>query len=1174
MERSVDFMTDEEVLAEANTVFFYDNLDSEDFITDPDVARRMLQDYYDAIDNPEEAALDYDLYKKGGEIGRNVHIVNEGVEFNRSKYPAIFGDFDSDGNANIDDAYPLDSNRKGQVEPVRLEKTFQYLLDVKDELDKVMHSAIDKIDDKAPVTADVYARTKTPYSIVKKLVEKRMLDPKRGLQDLIGTTIAVNTHKQLEELRDKIKDGLLGNVMDYDDYYKSPKAGYMAHHFIVRYKDVPVEIQLKTKAMKKLHEISHEFYKEGTLNPAGTLRMSKLIMKADKGDKKAKKEVSEIFSDQSKIRSILSNKKKAGGILSPAEEKDIDIYDMVYAKGGLTPSKAKEILEDGTAHGKPLTEKQRRYMYTVSRGTNKKEMGGKINEDIRGTIFADSWETILDEIKQKYVWGKHISHEKDCTLKADRFGCNHYFFSAHRDIGGRVYNLNQLRKVLKDEYGIESGFGKLSGWKNGLKVQGDQLVGMQLYEQGGTVENVLEGYPYVVVVDGKQVSGWDYYNDAIKDGIFEGQLIADLDIEDEYYIEIPFFGDEAMSLDEIGDVYIDSDEEDRERIIRELYGKYGTGISSKEYSIIVRNKDDYHYDESYEETDDLYYEKGGEVVTEMNYGDPVIYKDRQYYIHVRDGKAGIADLSHGAWGSDYPFFHPDWSKVKTMNGKPISKNLKVRGASKFAKGGEVSKKKDLKTEQDSYHTLKKYFITFHTDTTSDEYSNFNPFDEDDARSMFDILGVGDYHDGKFSVELSVKEDSYRHIGGEDFPSEDYPVEDYYDDEDIYELIEEGELDTIEYKDIEAVNQSSDDLLEQVEDWARSEYGNSWSGYWNVDIDDDGSCIQLRIKDHSANPANRSKSYCGRLLSVVIANKNATTRWVGHNANELYFDSDDDFEYVTSSIKDELEHLENWLTDSSYAKGGEIDYKAQEYIDMLDALNYDPRYPEKKPRMKKYADILLNEYNIEYMPEKIRYAEDIETLKQYVGTSQAVTSKGLPLTIDAYLNSNLARTLQVDAYLGDNLVGRAGFSIDSKIGQLRVGGAIVNGDYRRQGVYRSLVDFMAKVADENNLKFYRYGRSSDAQAFWESYDPSGSMQYAKGGEVIGKSHAEGGEKFTVGGRVVELEGGEGVINKKNMADKKTYTVTGTPKEIASCINEIDGNGVKFRDGGGSCNIEEE
>jgi hypothetical protein len=68
----------------------------------------------------------------------------------------------------------------------------------------------------------------------------------------------------------------------------------------------------------------------------------------------------------------------------------------------------------------------------------------------------------------------------------------------------------------------------------------------------------------------------------------------------------------------------------------------------------------------------------------------------------------------------------------------------------------------------------------------------------------------------------------------------------------------------------------------------------------------------------------------------------------------------------------------------------------------------------------------------------------------------------------------------------------------------------------------------------------------------------------GGVVCCKSHTQGGEKFNVGGRVYELEGEEGVINKRSMRDKNVYTVTGTPKQIASKINEI-GGGVKFEEG---------
>lgn len=63
-------------------------------------------------------------------------------------------------------------------------------------------------------------------------------------------------------------------------------------------------------------------------------------------------------------------------------------------------------------------------------------------------------------------------------------------------------------------------------------------------------------------------------------------------------------------------------------------------------------------------------------------------------------------------------------------------------------------------------------------------------------------------------------------------------------------------------------------------------------------------------------------------------------------------------------------------------------------------------------------------------------------------------------------------------------------------------------------------------------------------------------FADGGMVHGKSHKEGGEKFAVGGRVVELEGGEAVINKR---------ATAMHRPMLSKINSSTG-GKKFADGG--------
>ena len=64
------------------------------------------------------------------------------------------------------------------------------------------------------------------------------------------------------------------------------------------------------------------------------------------------------------------------------------------------------------------------------------------------------------------------------------------------------------------------------------------------------------------------------------------------------------------------------------------------------------------------------------------------------------------------------------------------------------------------------------------------------------------------------------------------------------------------------------------------------------------------------------------------------------------------------------------------------------------------------------------------------------------------------------------------------------------------------------------------------------------------------------KFANGGMVVGKSHAQGGEKFAVGGRVAELEGGEPVINKRSTAMFKGQL---------SAMNAA-GGGVKFADGG--------
>lgn len=80
---------------------------------------------------------------------------------------------------------------------------------------------------------------------------------------------------------------------------------------------------------------------------------------------------------------------------------------------------------------------------------------------------------------------------------------------------------------------------------------------------------------------------------------------------------------------------------------------------------------------------------------------------------------------------------------------------------------------------------------------------------------------------------------------------------------------------------------------------------------------------------------------------------------------------------------------------------------------------------------------------------------------------------------------------------------------------------------------------------------------------------GCKEYKDGGLAYGNSHAKGGMPMTVKntGQNIEIEGGEGVVNKRSMQMKKEVEFQGkkmTPCEVISSINEM-GGGVKFKCG---------
>ena len=290
-------------------------------------------------------AINEDEYAKGGKFadGGRTKIENDGVDFNEEMYKGILGDKDKDGTENADDLEPSNPNVSENIEGTKFTDTFRTLLGDKRTYDDSMYSIIGEMEKILPQKFDIIARTKTPFSILKKLVEKRLKFKRnkegkvtnKGLTDVVGTTIATNNTKELMTLRKMIgvddgDNGIFGEVIEVDDKFKIPACGYRAIHYIVLYNGVPVEIQLKTKRMKMLNEFTHPFYKAGDLDCDGMGELAEIVVMADNGSKEAQKEFTDIFADKDRMRSMISKSYARGGEVEWFDYSKIDLEELPY----------------------------------------------------------------------------------------------------------------------------------------------------------------------------------------------------------------------------------------------------------------------------------------------------------------------------------------------------------------------------------------------------------------------------------------------------------------------------------------------------------------------------------------------------------------------------------------------------------------------------------------------------------------------------------------------------------------------------------------------------------------------------------------------------------------------------------------------------------------------------
>ena len=160
-----------------------------------------------------------------------------------------------------------------------------------------------------------------------------------------------------------------------------------------------------------------------------------------------------------------------------------------------------------------------------------------------------------------------------------------------------------------------------------------------------------------------------------------------------------------------------------------------------------------------------------------------------------------------------------------------------------------------------------------------------------------------------------------------------------------------------------------------------------------------------------------------------------------------------------------------------------------------------------------------------------------------------------------------KELDTAAGLGDQLIQLAGE--DEKMQGIRKAGIAISSAAAIANNIEALSLAGKGVAEQSTLKFpgniigmvttlaTLISLFANIKAMKDAFGDGGVVDtFANGGMVHGRSHANGGEKFAVGGRVVELEGGEAVINKRS---------TSMFRNQLSAMNSA-GGGVKFADGG--------
>lgn len=123
---------------------------------------------------------------------------------------------------------------------------------------------------------EIISRVKEKQSALDKMKIRNFVSATQ-ISDFIGYMIITDTVEDVYKIKNRIENNL--GICIEEDYIKNPKNGYKSVHlnYLVE-KNIPLEIQLKTKQMKVAQDIVHDkIYKNFSLSEELRNVLSKLV---------------------------------------------------------------------------------------------------------------------------------------------------------------------------------------------------------------------------------------------------------------------------------------------------------------------------------------------------------------------------------------------------------------------------------------------------------------------------------------------------------------------------------------------------------------------------------------------------------------------------------------------------------------------------------------------------------------------------------------------------------------------------------------------------------------------------------------------------------------------------------------------------------------------------------